>query len=124
MEYYGMTRSIASPGELVAIRPLGPAIEAKQKTSLVKTNDMEIVQIVMPEGANLPNYEAHGEIILHCLEGRISLTALGETYDVRAGQLLYLRVQEPFSLQGIENASLLVTILRRPQDFNVELIGA
>lgn len=119
-----MIKSIASPGELVAIQPLAAAPETKQKTSLIKRKDMEIVQIVMPAGANLPTYEAHGEIILHCLEGRISLTTLGETYDVRAGQLLYLLVQEPFSMRGIENASLLVTILRRPQDFNVELIGA
>ena len=46
---------------------------------------MEIVQLVMPAGANLPTYEAHGEIILHCLEGRVALTALGETYDVAPG---------------------------------------
>lgn len=118
-----MTEQIARPGELVDVRPMGAALDTKQKTPLIKTEDMEIVQIVVPAGANLPTYEAHGEIILHCLEGRISLTALGETYDIRAGQLLYLLVHEPFSMRGIENASLLVTFLRPPQDFNVELIG-
>ena len=55
--------------------------------------------------------EAKGEIIVQCLEGKIGFTACGKTNELEAGHLLYLPAGEPHSLQGIEDGSLLVTIL-------------
>jgi quercetin dioxygenase-like cupin family protein len=45
------------------------------------------------------------------VEGKIAFTACGKTQDLEAGQLLYLPIGELHSLRGIENGSLLVTIL-------------
>ena len=46
---------------------------------------------------------------MHCLEGRVTLTAYGKVQTLEAGHLLYLSTGEPHSVKGIENASLLVT---------------
>jgi quercetin dioxygenase-like cupin family protein len=48
---------------------------------------------------------------VHCLEGRVALTALGKTQNVETGMLLYLPEGEPHTVKGIENASLLLTVL-------------
>jgi quercetin dioxygenase-like cupin family protein len=48
---------------------------------------------------------------VHCLEGRVAFTAYGKAQTLEAGHLLYLPTGEPHSVKGIENASLLVTVL-------------
>jgi hypothetical protein len=48
---------------------------------------------------------------MHCLEGRVACTALGKTIMLEAGALIDLPAGKPYSIQGIEDASLLLTIL-------------
>ena len=52
-----------------------------------------------------------GEIVVHCLEGKVAYTAFDKTHTLEAGKLLYLPTGEPHSVKGIEDASLLLTIL-------------
>ena len=118
-----MTRLLATPGDIVDLRSLTTIQDTHQLTVLVKTQDVEIIQLIIPRGSKIPTYEAEGEIILHCVEGRISLAVLGEPHELRAGQLLYLALNEPFSIEALEHASLLVTIIAPKQGQEVELIG-
>jgi quercetin dioxygenase-like cupin family protein len=48
---------------------------------------------------------------VQCLEGRIAFTAHDTTRELSAGQMLYLAGNEPHSLRGVLDASVLVTIL-------------
>jgi quercetin dioxygenase-like cupin family protein len=50
-------------------------------------------------------------MIVHCLEGRVAFTALGTTQILESGKLLDLPSGEPHAIKGIEDASLLLTIL-------------
>jgi quercetin dioxygenase-like cupin family protein len=90
---------------------LGAALGASKTTSLVKTNELELIRMVHPAGKEIPPHKAPGEITVQCLEGRIAFTAHANTQDLAAGQLLYLASGEVRSLKGIEDSSLLVTIL-------------
>lgn len=118
-----MDTPLVKPGETVDVRRLGAGVGTPRKTLLVKTANVEIVHIVIPAGEAIPTHEAQGEIILHCLEGRISLSALDTTHEVVAGQLFYFCINEPFSIRGIEQASLLLTIIAPKLGQSVELIG-
>jgi quercetin dioxygenase-like cupin family protein len=51
--------------------------------------------LVLPAGKEIPLHEAHGEITVQCLEGRISFTAESKTQQLSPGQLLYLRIHDP-----------------------------
>ncbi len=103
----------AKSGEVNDIRPLGSALAQARTTTLVKTKTLEIIRLVIPSGKDIPGHQAHGEITVQCLEGRISLTAGDATHDLEAGQILYLSGGTPHSLRGIEDASALLTILLR-----------
>lgn len=118
-----MTKPLVKPGETVDVRGLGAGLGTTQKALLVKTVNSEIIHVVIPAGETIPTHEARGEIILHCLEGRVSLSALGKTHELTAGQLFYSCINEPFSIHGIEQASLLVTIITPKLGQSVELIG-
>jgi len=100
----------AKSGEVIQL-PLGAALGSSKTTTLAKTADLELIRLVLSAGKELPTHKAPGEITVQCLEGRIAFTAGGQTQELTAGQLLYLTAGEPHSLKGIEDSSLLVTIL-------------
>jgi quercetin dioxygenase-like cupin family protein len=106
-----MALSHAQPGEVVDVRPLGNALATTQTRTLVKTNALEVIQMVVPAGKEIPSHKAKGDITVQCLEGRIAFTVGGKTHDLEAGKLLYLPTGEPHALRGVEDASLLLTIL-------------
>ena len=118
-----MPEPLAEPGEVIDLRPLEAAFDTHQNILLVKTTDVKILQHFIPAGSSIPTHEAQGEIVVHCLSGRASLRALGESHELETGQLLYLHLNEPFSIEGIEHTALLVTIIAAKRGSSVELIG-
>ena len=118
-----MTKPLVKPGETVDVRRLGAGLGTRLKALLVKTVNVEIIHAVIAAGKTIPTHEAQGEIVLHCLEGRVSLSALEKTHELKAGQLFYFCINEPFSIQAIERASVLLTIITPKLGESVELIG-
>jgi quercetin dioxygenase-like cupin family protein len=100
----------AQPGEVVDVRPLGAALASAQTQTLVRAEQVEVIRLVVPAGKEIGEHRAKGEIVVQCLEGRVTFTAFGKAQTLEAGKLLYLPTGEPHSVRGIENASLLLTI--------------
>ena len=101
----------AKPGEVVDVRPLGSALASSQTVTLLRAEQVEVIRLVVHAGKEIPEHKAKGEVVVQCLEGRVAFTAAGKTQTLEAGHLLYLPAGEPHSVKGIENASLLVTVL-------------
>ena len=101
----------AKPGEVVDVRPLGPALASAQTTTLVRAEQVEVIRLLVPAGKDIAEHKAKGEIVVQCLEGRVAFTAFGKAQNLEAGKLLYLPTGEPHSVKGVEDASLLLTIL-------------
>jgi len=103
----------AKSGEVIDIRPLRSELAQAKTMTLAKTKTLEIIRLVIPSGKDIAEHKAHGEITVQCLEGRVAFTVGETTRELEAGQLLYLLSGEPHSLHGIEDSSVLVTILLR-----------
>ena len=101
----------AKPGEVVDVRRLGSALASAQTHTLVRAEQVEVIRLVVPTGKEIAEHKAKGEIVVQCLEGRVAFTAFGKTQNLGAGMLLYLPTGEPHSVKGIDNASLLLTVL-------------
>jgi quercetin dioxygenase-like cupin family protein len=99
------------PGEVVDVRPLGSALASAQTQTLLRAEQVEVRRLVVPAGKEIAEHKAKGEIVVYCLEGRVAYTVFGKTHSLEAGKLLYLPTGEPHSVHGIEDASLLLTIL-------------
>ena len=104
----------AQPGEVIDVRPLGPALAGAKTTTLIKSERLEVIRLVIPRGKEIPTHKTRGAITVHCLEGRIAFTTGGITHELEAGQLLYVEGEQPHSVLGIDDASLLVTIAFPP----------
>jgi quercetin dioxygenase-like cupin family protein len=102
----------AQPGEVVDVRTLGSALASAQTKTLVRAEQVEVIRLVVPAGKEIEEHKAKGEILVHSLEGRVDFTAFGKTQHLEAGTLLYLPTGEPHSVKGVEDASLLLTIVR------------
>ena len=99
----------AEPGEVVDLNPLGSAIASSKTSALVKTDRFEAVRIVVRAGTTIPAHQVPGYITLHCLEGRVSLGAEGP--ELAADEWVFLDRGAPHSVHGIEDSSLLLTII-------------
>jgi len=106
----------ATPGELIDIRPLGDKLIDSASMALVRTNDFEVMRLVLPKGKSIPEHRIEGELTLHCLEGSVEVEALGQRRQLQAGQMLYLEGNTPYALAAAENASVLMTMLRKGDD--------
>ena len=102
----------AQPGEKIDIHPLAAALPAAHTTTLAKTDRMEIIRLVVHQGKEIPVHAAPGELVVQCLEGKVAFTAMGQTQDLKAGEMLYLGAKEPHALRANTDSSLLVLILK------------
>ena len=77
----------ANPGDVIDVRPMGAALATTPTRTLVKTEAVTVVRMVVPAGKEIPTHTAKGELIVQCLEGRIAFTARGKTHDLEAGRI-------------------------------------
>jgi quercetin dioxygenase-like cupin family protein len=100
----------AQSGQVIDVRPLGPSLANERTVALFKTDDLEVMRLVLTAGKSLPPHRVAGEITIHCLEGRIDVTVDGEIRVLEAGQLVYLARDVLHGVLAVEDASVLVTI--------------
>lgn len=100
----------AAPGECVDVRPLGESLHNSVTTTLVKTEGLEVIRLVLPAGKALPPHAAKGVITVQCLEGRITFATGERSVDLEAGQLLFLPAGVRHEVKSLEDASVLLTI--------------
>jgi len=101
----------AEPGEVIDISPLGEELPETHTSTLVKTNSLEVLRLVLPAGRQIDPHAVPGEITVQCLEGKAVFSALGKDQELTPGQMLYLAGGEQHAVRAVEQASLLVTIL-------------
>jgi quercetin dioxygenase-like cupin family protein len=101
----------AQPDQVIDVRPLGAALTSAQTTTLIRTTDLEVIRPIVPSGKHIPEHKAKGNIVVHCLEGAVAFTVAGTTQNLRSGELLFLRTGESHSVKGIEDSSILLTVL-------------
>ncbi len=104
----------AEPGEVIDLRPLGPDLGGTQTAILVKIPFLEVIRLILLAGKEVcHHHELAGEVMVHCLEGLITVQINGDSRVLEVGQMLYLSGGQPHSLRGVENSSVLLTILLR-----------
>lgn len=104
----------AQNGEVVSL-PLADRLGSTATTTLVKTPQLELIRLVVPKGKEIPPHRVPGPITIQCLEGRVQLIAQEKQHELAPGQLVYLAGGEPHALRGLDNSSVLVTIVQTPR---------
>ncbi|MGH9505723.1 MAG: cupin domain-containing protein [Terriglobales bacterium] len=77
--------------------------------TIVKFGDFRIVLIVMHRESRLPGHHADGRVSVHALSGHIRLQVSGETFDLKAGQILVLDRGVRHDVEALEDSAFLLT---------------
>jgi quercetin dioxygenase-like cupin family protein len=101
----------ASAGEIVDLRPLGEGLKQARTMAIVKSDMFEAVRLIVHAGKEIDAHQVDGPITLHCLEGHVVLGLIQSSLELKAGQWVYLDGGARHSVRGVEDSSLLLTIL-------------
>ncbi len=101
----------ASSGHLIDVRPLGSRLPTERSTALFKSEQLEVMRLVLPAGKSLPPHSVPGEITVQCIEGRIDVTIDGQSRPLEAGQMLFLSPGVMHGVVAVQDSSALVTIV-------------
>lgn len=104
----------ATSGQPVSVRPFGSALPQQQNTAIFKTERLEVIRLVLPQGKSMRDHKVAGDITVQCLEGRIDFTCGANHQVLSAGELLYLAGGVVHNLTALEDASALLTIVLCP----------
>jgi quercetin dioxygenase-like cupin family protein len=108
-----MATTHAASGELIDIRPFGPALPHVASETLVRADHLEIFRLVLLAGKSLRGHDHPRIITIQCIEGRIELVVDGRTLAMHTGSMVYLSGGTPHELRAVEDSSLLITLLVR-----------
>lgn len=106
-----MALTHAQYGQLIDLKPLADGATDSPSTSLIKTEQLQLMHMVLHAGQTLPEHKVAGELSLQCLAGRVRLRTPGHELPLAAGQLIVLRGGEPHALVAELDSCLLLTLL-------------
>lgn len=99
------------PGEIARLASLSELRADVRTCALAKTEQFEAIRLVVPAAAAIAEHSVGGPLTLHCLEGKVRLSKNDGVAELAADDWVYLAPGERHSLQGVEDASLLLTII-------------
>lgn len=105
-----MAQTRVPSGQIVSILPLGARLQDARTTALLKSEQLEVVRVVLLAGQEMREHRSPGEITVHCLEGRIEFKTSEGMHLMGPGDFIHLRRMEPHALRALEDASALVTM--------------
>ena len=103
----------AASGQLIDVLPLGSQFSESRNVALFKSEELEVIRLVMPAAKTMPSHWVKGEVTVHCLEGEIDLASHGRTQRMKAGQLVWLEGDVDHALTAVQDSILLLTIVLR-----------
>ena len=106
----------AQPLDIISVRPLGSELAGAVSTSLLKTDRLQLLHLVLPARRNVPQHHVDDECTIHCLEGDVEVDMPGGSRRLGPGQLVVLPAAQPYSLGARVDSAVLMTLLLRHGD--------
>ena len=99
----------ARPGQPVSVH--SDTSSSPQTTTLIKTECIEVLRVVMSKGKQLARHKVPGEITLQCIAGSATLHLGDRECELSPGMLTYLSGGQEHSLTANADSALLLTII-------------
>ena len=101
----------AQSGEAIQVAPFAQDLPQQRTVALFKSEQLEVMRLVLLAGKSMPAHKVAGEITIQCIEGSLHIEINGARTLLKAGQLVFLLGEVPHSVTALEDASALVTIV-------------
>ncbi len=105
----------AQPLDLIDLRPLGASLAPTRSHSLLRTDKLQLMRLVLMAGQGLPEHHQEGEVCLMCIEGLVVVGTTAGEKVLQPGLVLVLPAGEPHTVRAEQDSSLLAFMLLHPQ---------
>lgn len=102
--------------DVISVQALGSALAGARSTSLLKSERLQLLHLVLPAHADQPEHHVDDECTLHCLEGDVEVVTPAGSRRLGPGQLVVLPAGERHSIRARADSAVLVTLLLRHGD--------
>ena len=103
--------------DVIGVRPLGDKLIDSFSTSLIKTDRLQLLHLVLPARHDVPEHHVEEECCIHCLEGEVEVAMPGGSRHLAPGDLVVLPARQKYSLRSRElDSAVLMTLLLRHGD--------
>jgi quercetin dioxygenase-like cupin family protein len=106
----------AHPLDVIHVGPLGTGLRDAVSTSLLKTDSIQLLHMVLPAHHDQPAHHVDNECSIHCVEGDVEVVMPGGTRRLGPGDLVVLPAQQQHSLRARSESAVLVTLLLQAGD--------
>ncbi|MDI1302629.1 MAG: cupin domain-containing protein [bacterium] len=98
-------------GEVFNIHPTGEQYTEFFTRAIVRTDELEVIRFVLPQGNTLREHKVAGDCTVQCIEGAIELTAHGKTVRLVEGEMTYIAACAQHAVLALKNSVILVTMV-------------
>ena len=106
----------AHPLDILNVAPLGARLRQAVSTSLIKTERLQLLHLVMPAHRDQPTHHVNDECTVHCLEGIVEVVMPGGVRRLHTGQMVLLPAGQAHGLRARTDCAVLVTLLLQGGD--------
>lgn len=101
----------AQPLDIINVAPLGDKLEGAVSTSLIKTDRIQLLHLVLAAHQDMPQHRVDDECTIHCLEGEVEVVMGVGVRQLRPGNVIVLPARETHSLRARTACAVLVTLI-------------
>lgn len=102
--------------DVIKVGPFGEELNGQVSTSLIKTEQIQLLHMVLSEHQDQPQHHVDHECTIHCLEGTVEVVMGSGTRRLRAGELVVLPAKQQHALRARAQSAVLVTLFLRGGD--------
>lgn len=102
--------------DIINVAPLGPNLKEAVSTSLIKTDRLQLLHLVLPAHKDMPEHHVDEECTIHCLEGAVEVAWPGGVRQLSAGNIVVLPGKERHSLRARTDCAVLLTLVLEDGD--------
>jgi quercetin dioxygenase-like cupin family protein len=78
--------------------------------TLARSGRLRLVLVALNAGVEVGTHQADSPMSIQLLQGRIGFRIEGESYELRAGQVLFFEPGEAHDIRALDESALLLTI--------------
>lgn len=101
----------AASGDVIVVQRGDEDLSQFSSIALAKSEELELIRMILPKGKHIPAHHVPGEVTLLCLRGAVAVESYGHSHTLQAGQMLYLNGGMAHALHAQQDSLLLRTIL-------------
>jgi quercetin dioxygenase-like cupin family protein len=106
-----MNQGHVQSGEVINLELLKGDMDVDASYALIKTEDMEVIRMALPEGKEINQHSVEGEMSVQCLTGHIQFKVEDTLQNLTPDDWMFIERNKLFSYTVKEDTIVLATIL-------------